>query len=158
MHVHTSHTHVPHTHVPHTHVPHTHTCTTHTHAHTHMYHTHTCTHTHVPHTCIHTHAHTHMYHIHAYTHMYTHTICPHGKVLRMALKVIAVLSTSKASLEVEPSPGHAHSTEGSSPAQSADITSRTHLNKYFRLFLIELLKIFNSNRALLDTKGSSIVR
>lgn len=83
---------------------------------------------------------------------------PSDKVLRMALKVIAVLSTSKASLEVEPSPGHAHSTEGSSPAQSADITSRTHLNKYFRLFLIELLKIFNSNRALLDTKGSSIVR
>ncbi|KAL5466838.1 hypothetical protein EMCRGX_G030989 [Ephydatia muelleri] len=83
---------------------------------------------------------------------------PSDKVLRMALKAIAVLSTSKASLEVEPPPVHVHSTEGLSQAQTADVSSRTHLNKYFRLFLVELLRMFNSNRVLLDNKGPSIIR
>ena len=106
------------------------------------------------HVCI-----THTTHHTPHTHTHTHkTICPHVKVLRMALKAIAVLSTSKASLEVEPPPVHVHSTEGLSQAQTADVSSRTHLNKYFRLFLVELLKMFNSNRVLLDNKGPSIIR
>ena len=116
---------------------------------TRMHHTHHTLHIHKSHT----------HHHHTHTHTHTHkTICPHVKVLRMALKAIAVLSTSKASLEVEPPPVHVHSTEGLSQAQTADVSSRTHLNKYFRLFLVELLRMFNSNRVLLDNKGPSIIR
>ena len=76
----------------------------------------------------------------------------------MALKVIAVLSTSKASLEAEATPAHTHSVEGAPQLQPTDASPRTHLNKYFRLFLVELLKLFNSNRTLLDNKGPSIIR
>lgn len=32
------------------------------------------------------------------------------------------------------------------------------LNKYFRNFLVELLRMFNTDRSLLDTKGSFVVR
>ena len=34
----------------------------------------------------------------------------------------------------------------------------TALNKYFKNFLVELLRMFNTDRSLLDTKGSFVVR
>ena len=34
----------------------------------------------------------------------------------------------------------------------------TSLNKYFRTFLVELLRIFDTDRSLLDNKGSFVIR
>jgi len=43
-------------------------------------------------------------------------------------------------------------------AKSIDPKPKPHLNKYFRLFLIELLKMFGNNRPLLEKKGTFIIR
>ncbi len=40
----------------------------------------------------------------------------------------------------------------------AQTESKPQLNKYFRLFLLELLKMFGSDRALLERKGSLLIR
>ena len=34
----------------------------------------------------------------------------------------------------------------------------TPLNKYFRSFMVELLRMFDTDRSLLDTKGSFVIR
>ena len=34
----------------------------------------------------------------------------------------------------------------------------TQLNKYFRTFLVELLRMFETDRTLLETKGSFVIR
>ena len=83
-------------------------------------------------------------------------------MVRLALQVISILSTSKAGLELESAenepeqkqPGK--SSGAGTPGKGA--TPRAHLNKYFRLFLVELLKMFDKDRTLLDQKGSFIIR
>ena len=45
-----------------------------------------------------------------------------------------------------------------SKAPTVEAKSKPQLNKYFRLFLLELLKIFDSNRSLMEKKGSFIIR
>lgn len=100
------------------------------------------------------------------------------QVVRMALQVIAILSTSKAGLELEPSPAVSTTSLPSStpppPTPSSVISknNRSHikgtaptlttphpyLNKYFRLLVVELLKMFDSDKTLLDRKASFIIR
>ena len=107
-----------------------------------------------------------------------HTPLPHllTQVVRLALQVISTLSTSNASLELESPESHqdqkgqgktttnssaAKTGKGASGANVKGVaipTPRAHLNKYFRLFLVELLKMFDKDRTLLDQKGSFIIR
>ena len=87
------------------------------------------------------------------------------QVVRLALQVISILSTSKASLELESAenepeqkkPGKATKNSAAATAGKG-ATPRAYLNKHFRLFLVELLKMFDKDRALLDQKGSFIIR
>ncbi len=50
-------------------------------------------------------------------------------------------------------------TSAEAKTRAATITeSKPQLNKYFRLFLLELLKMFGTDHALLEKKGSFIIR
>ncbi|XP_064393704.1 protein VAC14 homolog isoform X2 [Halichondria panicea] len=113
----------------------------------------------------------------------------YDKVLKMALQVLSILSTSKVGLEIdaqtEPrpkpaltstlatqadgkpkastdtrtrSPVQAKAKETKSKAVVATTESKPQLNKYFRLFLLELLKMFGTDRALLERKGNLLIR
>jgi vacuole morphology and inheritance protein 14 len=83
------------------------------------------------------------------------------RVLNLTLQVIATLSMSNT--EEEPleeiitipktKPG-----KGRGTSTSSDDKSSIVFNKYFKLFLVELIKLFNSDRILLENKGSLIVR
>ena len=93
----------------------------------------------------------------------------------MALQVISILSASKDYPEVDThhlapqltqqrthkhtSPSTAVASKGGSGVQ-LKLPAKPHpqLNKYFRLFLVELLKLFDRDRSLLEKKGSFIVR
>ncbi len=112
-----------------------------------------------------------------------------SQVLKMALQVLSILSTSKVGLEIdaqtEPrpkpaltstlatqadgkpkastdtrtrSPVQAKAKETKSKAVVATTESKPQLNKYFRLFLLELLKMFGTDRALLERKGNLLIR
>ena len=89
----------------------------------------------------------------------------------MALQVISILSASKDYPEVDThhlapqlterthkhtAPSTAMASKGGSGVPSAK--PHPQLNKYFRLFLVELLKLFDRDRSLLEKKGSFIVR
>lgn len=97
----------------------------------------------------------------------------------MALQVIAILSTSKAGLELEsslavssttplpsstpppPTPSSVISKNNRSHIKGTAPTLTTphpYLNKYFRLLVVELLKMFDSDKTLLDRKASFIIR
>lgn len=98
----------------------------------------------------------------------------------MALHATAILSTSRACMDIpaeviasfpdttpttKPSPPT--SATGSKPQLSSPNYSKSEVmcltpcpgNKYFRLFVVELLKMFDrDNKTLLERKGSFIVR
>lgn len=81
----------------------------------------------------------------------------------MALQVISILSVSSDSLGVDSKQQpteHAHKHVTSKGTSAPQSTANTYppLNKYFRLFLVELLKLFDTDRPLLEKKGSFIVR
>ena len=82
------------------------------------------------------------------------------QVVRMALQVIATLSTSRAGLELESSSSSSSSSSSKAVSKSTTPTPtpHPHLNKYFRMLLLELLKMFNSSKTLLERKGSFIIR
>ena len=90
----------------------------------------------------------------------------------MALQVIAILSTSKAGLELEPSPAASTTLPPPTPSSVISKSNRSHikataptlttphpyLNRFFRLLLVELLKMFDSDKTLLEKKASFIIR
>ena len=101
----------------------------------------------------------------------------------MALHAIAILSTSRACLDLPPSlttPTIHETTPTKTKSSSHSKSPATHStpaatgsdggqkvmrltpcpsNNYFRLFIVELLKMFDrDNRILLDRKGNFIVR
>ena len=70
------------------------------------------------------------------------------------------LSSSKSQLSRF---GKATTTTAAKPAEGGvavgGATSEvTPLNKYFRTFMVELLRMFETDRLLLDTKGSFVIR
>ena len=86
----------------------------------------------------------------------------YDKVVRMALQVVAILSSSKASMETESNESvSAPVLWKASPTPSAAdklVKSKLQLNEYFHKFMVELLKMFDSDRMLLENKGSFIIR
>ena len=101
----------------------------------------------------------------------------------MALQVVSILSTSQAGIEPESSdPPPPQPTRGGTKAKESTGSSSSgkssklvkpplaekpavalkpqvmRLNEYFQKFMIELLKMFDSDRALLENKGSFIIR
>ena len=122
------------------------------------------------------------------------------QVVRMALQVVSILSSSKGALEADEQ-DHSSSAQtaatdhkGSETGSKATASSKsqlsrfgkgssssttkhtgggattagegggggggegTQLNKYFRTFLVELLRMFETDRTLLETKGSFVIR
>ena len=104
------------------------------------------------------------------------------QVVCMALHAIAILSTSRACLDLPPSLTTPTVPE-TTPTKTKSSSSKSHAtnpapvppasdggqkvmrltpcpsNNYFRLFIVELLKMFDrDNRVLLDRKGNFIVR
>ncbi len=102
----------------------------------------------------------------------------YDKVARMTLKVVAILSSSEASVPLsssDPSPispthrGGKTAKETSNPllakkgnagkaaiAQQKD--QQPKLNQYFQKFMVELLKMFELDATLLENKGSFVIR
>ena len=104
------------------------------------------------------------------------------KVARMALNVVSILSRSEVGMETEssdpatssskdsprkkdrlsPVPSSSSSATTSSSTgkqqQAAAVRPQPRLNEYFRKFVVELLKMFDSDRPLLENKGSFIIR
>ncbi len=100
----------------------------------------------------------------------------------MALQVLSILSASKVGLEIDtqiepalnPTPTQPADRKSKpptdprsrSPVQQAKAKTKVvapteikpQLNKYFRLFLLELLKMFGTDQGLLEKKGSFIIR
>ena len=76
----------------------------------------------------------------------------------MALQVITTLSTSRAGIELESSSSSSSSNKAASKTTTPTPTPQPHLNKYFRMSLVELLKMLDSNKVLLEKKGSFIIR
>ena len=101
----------------------------------------------------------------------------------MALQVLAILSASKDGLEIDtqlseasPVPEQTQKKPSSTTTESktksdarskspqpktkgtVEAKSKPQLNKYFKLFLLELLKMFGRDRSLLEKKGSFIIR
>ena len=117
-----------------------------------------------------------------YNHVFTlHYVCVclFLKVVCMALHAIAILSTSRACQDIPPdlltppsrettptkvtpnSSKRPSSPTSTKPPEGQKVMCLTPCpgNKYFRLFIVELLKMFDcNNRALLDRKGSFIIR
>lgn len=81
------------------------------------------------------------------------------KVVRLALQVISILSSSEVGREVE-STALATAPQAKLPSRrsASPAPKQAHLNKFFRLFLIELLKLFDADRTLLEKKGGLIIR
>ena len=93
----------------------------------------------------------------------------YDKVACMTLEVVSMLSYSEAGIEgAESSTPTAKDGKGVSPAPSStssgaskhQVTPRAQpkLNEYFRKFVVELLKMFDSDKALLENKGSFLIR
>ena len=95
----------------------------------------------------------------------------YDKVVRMALQVVATLTSSKGStslvngekktpstLEVKVKESGMFPLRGKQQQQPVKLQNQPQLNKYFHMFMVELLKLFDSNRTLLETKGSFIIR
>lgn len=96
----------------------------------------------------------------------------YDKVVRMALQVVATLSSSKGSSSLVNGEKNSPPLKEIKGKESSVSTARwkqqqqqlvkqqnlPQLNKYFHTFMVELLKLFDSNRTLLETKGSFIIR
>lgn len=92
----------------------------------------------------------------------------------MALKVVSILSSSEAGKVLDqskpPIPASKHlvtkATKRSDPPPvpakkpvvGAEPMKTQKLNEYFRKFVVELLKMFDQDRTLLEDKGSFIIR
>ena len=74
----------------------------------------------------------------------------------MSLNVIAVLSTSKAGVEDHPEATPTLVAVGNAPNHA--VPAKDSTNHYFRRFLIELLRMFDKDRSVLDRKGQFIIR
>ena len=127
-------------------------------------------------------------------------ICSVFQVVRTALQVVSILSTSEGALDADdkdlsssqPTTDHKGTETSSSGSKASGSTKSqlsrfgskssvlsakpsgggttaageggggegegTRLNKYFRTFLVELLRMFETDRSLLDTKGSFVIR
>ena len=77
------------------------------------------------------------------------------------------LSSTNLQEKVRHSDTQSESSSSSSSSSSSKSVSKSttptptphpHLNKYFRMLLLELLKMFNSSKTLLERKGSFIIR
>ncbi len=91
----------------------------------------------------------------------------YDKVARMALQVVSVLSTSEDPELPAPYPSPPatrgglktrESTHSAAAKQAAVGKTHNRLNEYFRKFMVELLNIFDSDRPLLEEKGSFLIR
>lgn len=101
--------------------------------------------------------------------MTEHLDVQYDKVVRMALQVVATLSSSKGSTspgnsDPPPKPEGKGKESSATPARGKQLVkhqpsqSQPPLNKYFHMFIVELLKLFDSNGTLLESKGSFIIR
>lgn len=107
-----------------------------------------------------------------------HNDIQYDKVAKMALLVVATLSSSKGSSptsspntsdnrQAPPTQEHKESqqpppvaprTGGKQAGKQQLQVVQPQLNKYFHMFMVELLKLFEGNRVLLEDKGSFIIR
>ena len=110
-----------------------------------------------------------------------HSDLQYDKVVKMALLVVATLSSSKGSsptgnpgsADTRQAPAAPHEPKqkeqatssppvagrgGKQPGKQQQPLAQPQLNKYFHMFMVELLKLFDCNRTLLEAKGSFIIR
>lgn len=96
-----------------------------------------------------------------------HRDSQYDKVVRMALQVVSILSSSEVGMEPEPkAPARtpppvrtsAKWKEPTPPTKQGVAKPHPRLNEYFRKFMVELLRMFESDQVLLEKKGSFIIR
>ena len=91
----------------------------------------------------------------------------YDKVACMALQVVAILSSSQASKEMDSSAtspdtpvkgGKGDRGKASKQDTHVVVKPQPMLNEYFHKFMVEILKMFDSDKALLENKGSFLIR